>query len=489
MNILIVSENFLNGGLETQINSTVQSLKEKANFFFAFKNYNEKWNYENVYTDFYFSYSCTVYQFCHDVDALVQIIKENNIDVIHAHPFYSLFPAIFAAKICGKPIVYTYHGIGSYNFTATINDSLLFNMLSDYEIDKIFCVSTEGNKIFENITFEKNKIFFLPNSINLEMFRPTKITNNKSWALISRLDDDKINEITKIINILDFIDIKELHIFGDGAKKEFLTQYIIQNHLTNKVFLEGHCDNLQEKLSKEFNGVFGIGRVAMESISMEFPTILIGFSKIAGLIDSKMYNFIKDKNFTNKYLPNVSVETLKKQIQDVYSNTYDKTFYKLFKQDFSTQTVSDTYLKELKNINYSCLLNLNDLYSEIQKTDNDAAFYSCISIYELIRKYFAFYIRQPHQKSLFLFGDSLLTQKKINDTINNQINIQNSQLTSQIDIQTNNLNNQISDKINVFKGLVKNKFVEQEKKINNLSEHSMTYSNFKRKLKYKFNKK
>lgn len=221
MNILIVSENFLNGGLETQINSTVESLNGKTDFFFAFKNYNEKWNYPNVYTDFYFSPYCTVYQFCHDVDALIEIINKNNIDIVHVHPFYSFFPAVFAAKICGKPIVYTYHGILSYNFTSGINDTILFNMLIDYEMDKVFCVTSEGNKIFNNIILENSKIKFLPNSINIKKFKKVKTYNNKIWALISRLDDDKLNEIMKVISYLDKLDILELHIFGDALKKNF----------------------------------------------------------------------------------------------------------------------------------------------------------------------------------------------------------------------------------------------------------------------------
>ena len=470
MNVLIVSENFLDGGLETQINSTVQSLKEKINFFFAFRNYKEKWNFQNVYTDFYFSNSSTISQFCYDVDKLVQIIKENNIDVIHAHPFYSLFPAVFAAKICEKPIIYTYHGIGSYNFTYGVNDTLLFNMLLDYEIKKIFCVSLNGTHILENIILDKSKLVFLPNSIDTEKFTPAQISNNKSWALVSRLDDDKINEIKKLINILHEIDIQELHIFGDGSKKEFLQEFIQEKNLTNKIFFEGHCNNLPERLSNNFNGIIGIGRVAMEAISMEFPILLIGFNKIAGVIDSDMYNFIKNRNFTNMYLPAIPIDALKKQIEQVYNYSYDKGFYKSFKEEFSTKTVSNLYFKEIESINNYPILNLKDLYNEIKIINNDESFYDSFVIYNLFRKYFSFFIRQPHQQNLFILGDSILRQKYFNDAINTQ---------------TNNINEQINN----FSGLMNSKIKEDEKKFKTLSEHTMTIKNLKRKLKYKFNKK
>lgn len=407
MNILIVSENFLNGGLETQINSTVEALKGNTNFFFAFKNYDKKWNYSNVYTDFYFSFYNTVYQFCHDVDKLIEIINNNHIDIIHVHPFYSFFPAVFAAKICGKPVVYTYHGILSYNFTSGINDTILFNMLLDYETDKVFCVSSEGTTIFNNIMFDNSKIKFLPNSINTKEFKKAKIPNNKIWTLVSRLDDDKLNEIIKLISYLDNLDISELHIFGDGSRKEFLQNYIMSSKLNTKIVFEGHCDKLQDKLSKNYNGVFGIGRSVMESISMELPTILIGYNKISGLIDSQMYYIIKDKNFTNKCLLDIPLNELQKQIKNVYNKSYDKTFYKSFKRDFSTERISTIYFNELNKTQFSSLLNLKGLYDEIKQIGNDVAFYNSSSIYVLLKKYLSCHTRQAHQKNLFIIGDNL----------------------------------------------------------------------------------
>lgn len=68
---------------------------------------------------------------------------------------------------------------------------------------------------------------------------------------------------------------------------------------------------------------------------------------------------------------------------------------------------------------------------------------------------------------MILMGDNLLAQRNYNNQIMSQV-------TSQIDNIT---------------GLINNKFSEYDKQINTLSENTMTYSNFKRKLKYKFNKK
>ena len=41
MNVLVVSENFDLGGLETHINMYYRTLKDKVNFVFAFANYKD----------------------------------------------------------------------------------------------------------------------------------------------------------------------------------------------------------------------------------------------------------------------------------------------------------------------------------------------------------------------------------------------------------------------------------------------------------------
>ena len=110
---------------------------------------------------------------------------------------------------------------------------------------------------------------------------------------------------------------------------------------------------------------------------------------------------------------------------------------------------------------------MEKLYNEIKTLNSDDTFYNSSHIYNIFKKYFSFFIRQPHQKNLFIMGDNLLLQKDFNNKLNDKFNS-----------DFNNTNN-----------LINNKFTELENKINEFSEHTMTYQNFKRKLKYKFNKK
>ena len=84
MNILVLSENYIRGGLETQIHTYWKYLKEQHNIWFCFAHYRDTGllDSEYVYTGFHFSYSATVADMKEDVDRLVELIKEKNIDVI-----------------------------------------------------------------------------------------------------------------------------------------------------------------------------------------------------------------------------------------------------------------------------------------------------------------------------------------------------------------------------------------------------------------------
>ena len=62
MNILILTDTFSKGGLETHIDTMYNELKKNNNIFFAFSNY-EKNNYlkdATIYTNFKFSYELKV---------------------------------------------------------------------------------------------------------------------------------------------------------------------------------------------------------------------------------------------------------------------------------------------------------------------------------------------------------------------------------------------------------------------------------------------
>ena len=84
MNIFVVTENFLKGGLETQVATFFNELKNEHNFYFGVSQYEDNGilKSKNIFTGFHFNYNVTIKELCEDVERMVKIIREKEIDVI-----------------------------------------------------------------------------------------------------------------------------------------------------------------------------------------------------------------------------------------------------------------------------------------------------------------------------------------------------------------------------------------------------------------------
>ncbi len=452
MNILIVSQNFTRGGLETQIYTQYTTMKNENNFSFAFKNYSSKLDLSGakIYTDFNFSWDSSIEEFCNDVENLVEIIKNDKIDIIHAHPFYSVFPAVFAAKIMQIPIVYTYHGVLSLNFTNQINDNILFKAMLESEIDKVFSVSKTGIHSMSNIVNNSNKLVFFPNAIDLTKYKKNVVVNNKSWALISRIDADKVLEIKKIISAMDEVDIEKICIYGDGDKKNELEQFISDNGLCNKVILMGHCDSICDELNGKYNGVLGTSRVAMEAIAMGYPIILVGYGKITGIIDLEMYNLIKEENFINKTLQDIPIDKLKLQIQNVYAEKDSREkLYEIFSKDYSASELYKKYKQEIENTKVMSSYDILRIYNEIKdliETSLNEKIYSSRVVYNILKKYIQSETTSYFLKDEFQKYDMSFNQQDLYYNIVNEIE----QLKGSIEKQNENIEKNYNSMIEII---------------------------------------
>lgn len=442
MNILIVSQNFIRGGLETQIFTQYNIMKDKHKFYFAFGKYDSNLKFDEckIYKDFNFDAQSSIEQFCMDVDRLINIIKEEKIDVVHVHPFYSVFPAVFAAKIANVPIVYTFHGYASFNFPYKINDVILFQSILESEIDKIFSVSEIGVSIINNATFSEETVL-LPNSIDLNQYKKHSIINNKVWALISRLDEDKMDEIKKVISSLNDINIEKICIYGDGDRKKELQNFINSKQLQDKVELMGHYDNLYEELNGKYNGIMGISRVAMEAIAMGYPTMIVGCGKIAGIMNLKMYNAIKKYNFINTIFKDITIDKLNLQLEDVYKLKDERNqICDTIRQQYSAKMIYEKYEQEIKLDQVKDVYNIKKIYAEIKNIENlKENIYDSRLVYNILKKYIESEYLSINLKSYFV-------------NFNNYFNILDANYKEQIDLQ-NTIKN-IEDCINNIKSSI-----------------------------------
>lgn len=472
MNVLVISENYTAGGLETHINTYYKSLRKKIKFTFAFSKYKDNGYLEgaNIYTGLNLGFNVTIEKFCSDVKKLVDIIKKEKIDVIHAHPFYSIFPAIFAANITNTKLVYTYHGYGSINFVSNINDTVLFMFAVESRINKIFCVASNVLEYFKNMY--NHNAMFLPNLIYEEDFPIHEISKSKKWALISRLDSDKYPSIIKFLGMTKELDISQIDIYGSGDMEVNLKKYIKDNKLGKKVFLKGYINNLNENLN-DYTGTIGLGRVVQESLCMNYPTIFIGYGKVAGCVDKDVYNSVKTINFVPASLDDIEISEFKKQINEINKGNYKK--YQLRNtviKDFGISN-TQTYMDELKKIKPDSIDILNKIYNDILNINNkEELFYNSREVFNILYNRLAIYSKNIYFKNLLVANlkqfelienyDSL--KSLLNDLNNKLSNVQNNlnQFKTQNDILSDELNNykkgklyRLSDKIYSFKSKFK----------------------------------
>lgn len=454
MNILVVVENFTMGGLETYIYTQYSALKNTNNFVFAFGNYDSKYTFDDskIYTGFNFKRNSTIGEFCDDVDKLVDIINDNNIDIIHSHPFFPIFPAVIASQITEKPLVYTYHGFSSYSFTNSNLQILLFNHFLENCINIIFCNSMTGEHFLKEHN-NLNNIVSLPNSIDIKLYKKHKVLNNKCWALISRLDEDKYPEIIKLLQVLKDLDIEKICIYGDGSERTKIEEYVTDNNLTDKVDFMGFCADIYTELDGKYNGIIGIGRVVMEGLAMGYPTLIIGQNKISGIIDKEVFLKIKDHNFVNRLLTDITLEELNQQLSKVYKNTKNYNLSSEINKEFSSENISNKYLQTLFDIKFNKSLGIVEFYKELEKIKDESSefFYESRHVYDLFKNNIGLWVLTSNVKNIITVFDNYykLLDKQQNDKnilldeFNTQICTLNDKI-NQLDNKTTDLENKIN---------------------------------------------
>lgn len=442
MKILVVSEEFSRGGLETQIKTYYENLPEDVEMIFAFQRYTESVILENakIYTGFHFSFNDTIKDFCEDVERLIDIIKTEKIDVIHAHPFYSFFAPLFASQITKTKLIYSYHGFGSFNFLNTPVIASVFKYAFEVgAVAQLHTVSIVGKQCFEAIGYKNNVL--LPNPVDLKRFQTAKYINNKKWALISRIDMDKIIEIKSLLLSKKEYGIDSIDVYGSGTEVEDLENFISENNLSDSVQFKGYCNDLYNTLNEKYNGIIGIGRVVIEGLAMGMPVFLIGYGKLTGFINKELYDQISLLNFINNKINDVNYNL--PSDDDIIAIQND------IRKKLSIDEIIKTYINSIKNSDSIYMYNLSRLYLELKKLSENPDFSNCLFVnsrivYDLLRNYIQRYSVDNDLNNMFIVTDYM--HYKLDDLIYNNIqNLLSEQRNEMAQIKT--INNELQDRL------------------------------------------
>lgn len=444
--LLIVTENFDVGGLETHIRGEIIALT-KAGWQVhlatgsRFSNMLVPSEIISVTNNLHLGSEATLADFTATVEALRHLIREHAIDYVHAHPFISLLPSLIAAEMEQVPFTITLHGPASLNHQEPLYDFFLTSVLLP-QVSLVTTVSDEVTKLITPYVSPAN-IFTLPNGVPINNALPVAHTDLR-WLVVSRLDT------LKIIGILDFIKkakaagIQGVLLIGDGPARSDLQQHLIKDELEDFVEFYGNCSDIYAQM-QTVAGIAGMGRVVLEGVANRKPVCLIGYDGVKGFVNPELLTLAAHANFSGRNLNNIDQNAFNDQFANLSDTTTD-TLHAIVCDQYSETYLWTQWIKKLETINPQPPTLLGDCYRNllIDKTSSTLPFLQSHHLFREIEKlvnsplYF-----DPALVSSFLhcrvkFMDTKLTERDEQITaLNDRLSDQNNQITSLNDLLSN----------------------------------------------------
>lgn len=405
MNVLVVCENFTRGGLETHIHSYYTALNREHSFIFAFGTFKSELPFEkgDVYTGFSFSGNSSIKDFLRDVEQLVELIRKRSVDVIHVHPFYSIFPAMAAGQIAKVPVVCTHHGPASFTFPCRVSEAILLYYFYSEMVGKVFSVSEAGKNALEK-HMQMTNVIHLPNALDTALYRRHTVAENRRWAAISRLDEDlgKVAALKKLFEAMPTLPIDAVDVYGDGSQRQALEGYVKKLRLEDKVRFMGFQSDLYQRLDGNYNGIIGADRVPLEGLTMGYPVLELGYGRICGIFDEELLKLGRSCNFVAADLPECETETLRIQLEQVYSQPDRFDFRSYMVDAFDIHKVAAAYIENLQGLPANSLGNMRLLFEEMKALPNqNGCVYESVDVFWLMCRQIKPYAMDPKVQILF----------------------------------------------------------------------------------------
>lgn len=283
MNILLVTMEMQIGGAETHIFELAKELKNRGNKVWVMSAGGE---YASKLEEFGISHIFAPLKnkkpqnIIKSFNEITKTIKENKIDVVHAH---ARIPAFISSKVCKKlniPFVTTSHGIYKVN--------ALLKLLTNWG-EKTLAVSDDIKaQIVRDYKLNPANVSITVNGINLDSFAKGQIDENLANELglsknkfhifhVSRLDKDSSDVAKMLISISKDLDEQiengvQIIIVGSGDNIEELNA--LAKDFSN-VKLVGMRTDIANVL-KGADAFVGVSRSALEAMAEEVPAVLAG---------------------------------------------------------------------------------------------------------------------------------------------------------------------------------------------------------------------
>lgn len=356
--ILIVTQNFTMGGLETHILTLCKFLhKRNCKLFMATSMQSDMEVLKPYLTDVLLLDGWTsltgenINGLCNSISTF---IEKNNIEIVHVHPYESLFIGALAAGKSGVPYVVSIHSPLNLNSAY----KTVYQMFVSYYLlpsaEKVYCVSYESKKAVDKFSSSATTELFV-NPIDVECFPLVEWDAHKDYVLLSRIDDDKLNSIKEAIKLVSYIkqntnDDRKFYIVGDGNSLKELKNWS-SNELDSPSWLifEGKSNNVQQYLSNAAV-VFGMGRVVIEAGIMDIPVILTGYDGVKGFVNKDNIEEVAKYNFSGRNRENIAFSYILSDMQLLSDKLNHYQLGSYFFDNFGIETLGEKYLKDIERV-------------------------------------------------------------------------------------------------------------------------------------------
>ncbi|WP_139491130.1 glycosyltransferase [Brevibacillus dissolubilis] len=354
MRILIVTQNYLMGGLETQIQTYCEKLKKQGHELYLATGSNARTEgLQGTVTGYLFLDGWTDRrgsQFLALSEQLKQYIQENEIEIVHLHPFESMLVGALAARMANVPYVVTIHGpVNLSNLYGPIYRLFLKSCLFATAA-KVYTVSPEVSELVKPMD-TRHVAKVLANPIDTDKFASVHVDlTSGRWAAISRLDQDKVQGLLRSFEMMQTMrklgHPVQIDVFGHGNAYEEVTAWIEENQ-ADWVTMRGESHSLHEDLREGYSGVMGMGRVVLEAASLNLPVLLVGYDGIKGLITRDNVQNAFQSNFSGRNLPLCTEGSLSDALHALQSGAAIGSLRDWVIENASIGSIISTYTQDL----------------------------------------------------------------------------------------------------------------------------------------------
>ncbi|MGL5568324.1 MAG: polysaccharide deacetylase family protein [Cetobacterium sp.] len=220
------------------------------------------------------------------VRKLLKIIKEKDIQVVHAHSRASSWSCAIACRIAKIPLITTIHGRQPVHLSRK-----LVKAFGDYSLS--VCENIRDH-VVNDLKVKPENITVLRNMINTKEYQKSSFAdiekNQKVISIIGRLSGPKGDVTYNLLDILHRRKDFKIQVIGG---KEVPARF---KKFTGNVEFLGYVNNVSEKI-RESSIVIGAGRVAVEAILCEVPVLAIGEAESVGIVTLDRLNTALKSNF------------------------------------------------------------------------------------------------------------------------------------------------------------------------------------------------